>query len=258
VVLVPDGRGGSYERIITGHPDCIVADPGQTPGVIVPDWKTGWTPPAKLGYEDEQLRHNRNGQQVQRDEKLSDQGYAQQVIYGVLILQNYPAIERVTLREVYLRHGEYREATVERYNLERLMDVLAGVIAQIDQAFVAGSESARWFPTAGPHCSMCPAPRQCPLKEWEGIPTTLDEAQLLAREWIVAGEVRKERLPLLKGWYNENGPIPLEAARGRREVGWIDNASGEGRSFKLYEPEDAPPSQFDERLQELIEQRTAS
>lgn len=253
-VRVPRGEPGEfYERTIMGHPDCIVADPPY--GVIVPDWKTGWTPPARLGFEDQQIRD----QDGTREEKLSDQGYAQQVIYGVLILQNFPAIERVTLREVYLRHGEYREATVERYNLERLTDVLGAVIAQIDAAFAAGPDSPRWFPTAGPHCGICPAPRQCPLKEWEGIPTTLDEAQLLAREWIVAGQVRKERLPLLKGWVEAHGPIPLEAGRGRREVGWPmwDGQSSAHGTFKLYEPDEAPSSQYDERLQELIDQRVA-
>lgn len=255
VIKVPDGHGGFYDRIVTGHPDCIVADPPD--GVIVPDWKTGWTPPAKLGYEDQQMR---NQASVTREEKLTDQGYAQQVIYGVLILQNLPAINRVTLREVYLRHGEYREATVDRYNLERLTDILGGVIAQIDAAFEAGPESKRWFPTAGPHCGICPAPRHCPLKEWEGIPDTLDEAQLLAREWIVAGQVRKERLPLLKGWVEANGPIPIEAGKGRREVGWPewDGQSTNHGTFKLYEPEDSPVSQFDERLAELMRQRTAA
>lgn len=251
-VKVPDGNGGAYERTVVGHPDCIVADPPD--GVIVPDWKTGWSPPAKLGYEDQQMRD----QDGTREEKLTDQGYAQQVIYGILILQNLPAINRVTLREVYLRHGEYREATVDRYNLERLTDVLGAVIAQIDAAYDAGADSARWFPTAGTHCGICPAPRACPLKEWHGIPTSLDEAQLLAREWIVAAAVRKERTPLLKGWVEHHGPIPIKAGRGRREVGWVDNSTGSGKSFKLYEPDEAPPSPFDERLDQLMRQRAAA
>lgn len=247
VIYVPDGSGGFYERVVSGQPDVIVADPPD--GVIVVDWKSGWAPPAKLGHEDQTARDIGGSD---REEKLSDQGFAQQVIYGILILQNYPKIQRVTLREAYIRHGEYREATVDRYNLERLTDVVGAVIAQMDAAYDAGPDSERWIPTAGPHCAMCPAPRRCPLQEWEGIPTNLEEAQLLAREWIVAAQVRSDRLPYLKGWVDAHGPIPLPAGKGRREVGWLKNKTGDGRSFKLYEPDDAPDSQFDERLREVL------
>lgn len=247
VVYVPDGNGGMYERIITGKPDVVVADPPD--GIIIVDWKAGWAPPAKLGYE-ESAAHGQVG--VDRDEKLTDQGYAQQVIYGLLGMQNLPAVNRVTLREAYIRYGEYREATIDRYNMERVTDVLGALIAQMDAAFAAGPESPRWIPTAGPHCATCAAPRKCPLKEWEGIPTNLEEAVLLAREWIVAGQVRKERLPLIKGWVDEHGPIAIDAAKGRREVGWKEHSTGTGRAFKMYEPVDAPDSPFDERLREVM------
>lgn len=250
VIYVPDGSGGFYERVITGKPDVIVADPPD--GVIVVDWKAGWAPPAKLGREDQEARDVGGSD---REEKLSDQGFAQQVIYGILILQNYPAVQRVTLREAYVRHGEYREATIDRYNLERLTDIVGAVIAQIDRAFDAGADSPLWLPTAGPHCAMCAAVRLCPLKEWEGIPDNLIEAQLLAREWIVSAEVRKDRLPLLKGWVDENGPIPLPAGKGRREVGWLKNKTGDGRSFKLHEPDNAPESPWDERLEAVLRER---
>ena len=249
-IMVPDGNGGFYERVITGQPDVLVADPPG--GMIVVDWKAGWAPPAKLGQDDQRARDEGGSD---REEKLSDQGFAQQVIYGILVLANYPVVDRVTLREAYVRFGEYREATIDRYNLERLTDVVGAVIAQIDAAFDAGVASPRWLPTAGPHCSMCDAKRMCPLKEWEGIPDSLEEAQLLAREWIVSAEIRKERLPLLKGWVDENGPIPLPAGKGRREVGWLANKTGDGRSFKLYEPEDAPESPWDERLEEVLHAR---
>lgn len=254
-VAVPDGHGGFYERVIVGHPDVVVADPGATPGVIVVDWKTGWTPPSKL--DEEALDARVYGQDS--SEKLTDQGYAQQVIYGWLILKNLPAIQRVTLREAYIRHGEYREATVDRYHLERLEDVIAAVVAQIDAAFEAGPDSARWIPSAGVHCGICPAPRHCPLTEYQGIPTTIDEAQLLAREWIVAGQVRKERLPLLKGWVNANGPIPIDHSKGRREVGWPSWDGEEAKpkgAFRMYEPADAPESPWDAQLAELMRNRT--
>lgn len=244
-IMVPDGNGGLYERRISGQPDVLVADPPQ--GMIVVDWKAGWAPPTKqnAAVAADERREN---------DRISDQGYAQQVIYGLLVLQNYPAVQYVTLREAYIMYGEHREATVERWQLERVTDVLGAVIAQIDAAFEAGPESPRWIPTAGTHCGICAAPRKCPLKDWLGIPATLEEAQLLAREWIVAAQVRKERLPFLKGWVDANGPIPIDHGKGRREVGWPD-WDGESKArgpFKLYEPEDAPASQFDARMAEAM------
>lgn len=249
-VYVPDGEGGRYERIITGKPDVVVADPPD--GVIVVDWKSGWQPPPKLGYEDS-AAHGVAG--TEKREKLTDQGFVQQVVYGIILLQNLPAINRVTLREAYLRHGDFREATIDRYNLERLTDVLGGVIGQLDRACEEGDGSPLWIPTAGPHCATCAKPRACPLQEFVGIPTTLEEAVLAAREWIVAAQVRKERLPFLKGWVEENGPIPIDASKGRREVGWKTwdgETPGPRGNFTLYEPEDAPDSPFDERLAELL------
>lgn len=249
-VPVPDGRGGLYERVISGQPDVVVADPPD--GIIIPDWKSGWAPPARLTGDD--VAAHEDASSV-KDERLSDQGYAQQVIYGALGLANLPAVNHVTLREAYVMAGEYREATVHRWELERVLDVLGGVIAQIDAAIAAGRRSGRWIPTAGTHCGICPSPRNCPIKDWEGIPETVDEAKLLAREWLVSAEVRKDRLPLLKGWVEAHGPIEIDHDKGRREVGWIKNSTGNGRRFAMYEPEDAPPSPFDERMEAVLRDR---
>jgi hypothetical protein len=247
---VPDGRGGSYERVITGQPDVLVADPPD--GIIVPDWKSGWAPPAKLQDED---RDRRDQSSAEKSEKLSDQGYAQQVVYGALVLANYPAVERVTLREAYIMAGEYREATVHRYQLERVVDIVAAIVSQIDAAFEAGPESPRWIPKAGTHCAICPGPRHCPIKDWEGIPENDEEALLLAREWLVAEHVRKSRTPLLKGWVEHHGPIEIDHGKGRRAVGWVLNSTGSGRRFVLHEPEDAPESPFDARMEEVLRAR---
>jgi hypothetical protein len=249
-IKVPDGEGGTYERTIKGTPDVLVADPPN--GVIIPDWKSGWASPSREveraggGYEDP------GGE---KDQRLSDQGYAQQVIYGALVLANLPAVDRVTLREAYVMFGEYREATVHRWEMERITDILGAIVAQVDAAIDGGPESARWIPTAGTHCGICPAPRHCPLKDWEGIPTTEEEAKLLAREWIVSGQVRKDRLPLVKGWVEEHGPISIDHGKGRREVGWVANSTGNGRRFALYEPQDAPASPFDERMEAVLRDR---
>ena len=248
---VPDGRGGTYERVIKGTPDVLVADPPN--GVIIPDWKSGWASPSREvertggGYED-------NGQ-GEKDQRLSDQGYAQQVIYGALVLANLPAVDRVTLREAYVMYGEYREATVHRWEMERITDVVSAIVAQIDAAIASGPDGERWVPTAGTHCGICPSPRNCPIRDWEGIPETPDEAKLLAREWIVSGEVRKDRLPLLKGWVEHHGPIEIDHGKGRREVGWVANSTGNGRRFALYEPTDAPESPFDARMEAVLRDR---
>lgn len=210
---------------------------------------SGWAPPAREVKKDEPPL----GEEA--DQRLSDQGYAQQVTYGALVLHELPTVNKVTLREFYVMHGEFREATVERHHLERIQDVLATVVAQMDQAVAAGPESRRWIPTAGQHCGICPRPHACPIREWEGIPTTLEEAQLLAREWHVAGVVRKERLPLVKGWVDAHGPIPIDHALARREVGWIPNSNGTGKRFVMYEPEDAPASPFDERMEAVLRDR---
>jgi hypothetical protein len=248
-VPVPDGHGGMYKRRVSGQPDVVVADPPD--GIIIVDWKAGWAPPAKLTAE--------TRDDPEKDERLSDQGYAQQVIYGAMGLVELPSVQRVTLREAYLMHGEYREATIYRFQLERVLDILGATISQIDGAFAAGPNSKRWLPTAGVHCGICPSPRRCPLKDWEGIPTNEDEAKLLAREWIVAAQVRKDRLPLLKGWVDAHGPIEIDHGKGRRIVGWPEwsgNREEKVRGpFKMFEPEDAPASPFDERMEAVIRDR---
>jgi hypothetical protein len=244
-LLVPDGRGGMYERVITGKPDVLVNDPPD--GIIVVDWKTGW---AKPSAEREEFVSN----QKEDDTRLSDQGYAQQVIYGAMGLFEYPAVNRFTLREAYIMFGEFREATIWRYQLERVLDVLGIIVSQLDQAFAEGPDSDRWIAKAGIHCGICPNPRVCPIKDWSGIPTTLEEAVLLAREWMVAAQVRKDRLPLLKGWVDANGPIEIDHGKGRRVVGWPewDGQTKAKGTFKVYEPPEAPESPFDARMEEVL------
>jgi hypothetical protein len=246
---VPDGRGGTYERVVTGLPDVLVNDPPD--GIIVVDWKTGWAKPSK---SDDHVDRQGGGDD---DGRLSEQGYAQQVIYGALGLFAYPAAQRFTLREAYVMWGEYREATIHRWQLERVLDVLGVIVAQMDAAFSEGPDSDRWIAKAGVHCGICPAVSHCPIKDWEGIPQNLEEAVLLAREWIVSAQVRKDRLPLLKGWVDAHGPIEIDHGKGRRVVGWPewDGVSKARGTFKLYEPVDAPESPFDAQMEAVLRDR---
>lgn len=238
------GPGGErYPRTVTGTPDVLIAGP-EDDGATVVDWKSGWAPPAR--------RFDPSEGEAPREDRLSDMGYVQQVVYGWLVMRNYPAIQRVTEREYYVMHGEVREATVERWEMERIQDVLAAVVAQIDAAV---ERPERFFPVAGTHCAMCPRPRDCPIRDELGIPASFEEAQRLAHEWIVAGVVRSERLPYLKGWVDQWGPIEIAHSKGRRMVGWVRNKTGSGRSFRMYEPEEAADSPLDPLLEEAARER---
>jgi hypothetical protein len=249
----PDGT--TYTRAVTGMPDVLLAGPGPEEATII-DWKTGFAPPARKREPTEE--------DPEPSDKLSDMGYVQQVVYGWLVMKNYPSIQRVTEREWYVMAKEdpVREASVERWEMERIEDVLAGVISQMDGAIASLPDllraqakarrakkpvpTGRFFPIPGSHCGVCVGRRHCPVRKNFGIPDTLVEAQRLAREWHVAGEIRTERIPYLKGWVADNGPIPVPHAKGRRVVGFRNGS----RSLSLFEPESAPDSPFDPLLEE--------
>lgn len=261
----------SYAREISGQLDVLLVSPPD--GATVVDYKTGFAP-APRQYE--------KPDQPEREDTLSDLGYAQQVIYGFLVMMNFPSVQWVKLREYYVLSDEVREATVHRWEMERIQDVLAGIVAQFDAAVDselrlhekaqqrradAGNEeplpvsklphSKRFFPVPGTHCGMCPRPRDCPIREEVGIPATEEDAKRVAQEWIVAGEVRSERLKYVKAWVDRHGPVEIEHAKGRRAVGWVPNATGSGRSFRLYQPQDAPESPFDPMLAAAARERGA-
>lgn len=250
-VVGPDGD--IYQREITGMPDVLLSGPGRDEATLI-DWKTGWAPPAR--------KKERTPENPDVEDKLSDMGYVQQVVYGWLVLMNFPSIQKVTEREYYVFADEdpVREASVERWEMERIQDILAAKVSQMDAAIEADPAlrvrqaaarkakkpvpQGRWFPVPGTHCGFCVGRRLCPVRKHFGIPTTEREAQKLAREWHVGGEIRKERIPYVKGWVNEHGPIPIAHAKGRRVVGF----KGDSTSLSMFEPEDAPASPFDEEL----------
>lgn len=227
------GPGGTrYERTITGKPDVLLAGPGDDEATVL-DWKSGFAPPAVK-------REAREGEPPIED-KLSDMGYVQQIVYGWLVLKRFPAIQRVTEREYYVMHGEVREATVTREEIERIEDVLAAVVSQLDAAVDSYDEllvrqeaarkarkpvpQGRFFAVPGAHCSFCPRPFDCPVSDEVHVPRNEREAQRVAQEWLVGAEIRSNRLPLLKGWFDAHGPIPIEHAKGRREVGWVETGT---------------------------------
>lgn len=227
--------GEIYDRLIKGTPDVLMAGPGQHEATLI-DWKSGWAPPSK--------EREPTPDDPEPGAKLSEMGYVQQVVYGWLVLKNFPSIQRVTESEWYMRHDQVREDSIERWEIERVEDILAGTISQMDAALEEGAASQRWFPIPGSHCGTCPAKRHCPIKREVGIPADLPEAQRLGREWLVSAEIRKDRTPYLKGWVAAHGPIPIAHAKGRREIGYKPGS----RTLSMYEPEDIPASPFDEQL----------
>jgi hypothetical protein len=241
-------RGRTYLRTIVGTPDVLLAGPGPDEATVL-DWKTGWAPPPR--------RVVREGQQA--PDRLSDMGYVQQIVYGYLALRSFPLLNRITEREFYVMADEdpVREASVERWELERIEDVLAARVAGIDAALRAGKRSKRWIPVAGAHCATCPRPRDCPIREEVGIPTNREEAEELAGEWFRAGVIRDECRPLLYGAVECWGPLEIPHSRGRRVVGWQPNRSG-GRSFRMYEPSDADESPFDQDLEDVLRRSLAA
>jgi hypothetical protein len=59
----------------------------------------------------------------------------------------------------------------------------------------------------------------------------------------------------VKGWVDAHGPIEIDHGKGRRAVGWVANSTGNGRRFAMYEPDDAPESPFDSRMEEVLHDR---
>jgi hypothetical protein len=234
-IEVPDGFGCTYKRAITGQPDVLMAGPGPDEATII-DWKSGWAKPPK----------GKRAEEEREDDKLSEMGYVQQVIYGYLVMREFPFIQRVTEREVYVmaKDDYVRHATVERWEMERIEDVLAAQVAQIDAALDAGPRSERWFPVPGTHCGTCSGVRFCPVRKRFGIPATLEDAQRIARERQVGLAISKDRTPFIKGWVEEHGPIPIRHSKGRRVVGL-----GDSGSLKMYTPQEAAHTSYEADLE---------
>ena len=114
-IQYPHPEGGWVDRVVTGALDALfVPEPDWA---VVLDWKDSWAmPPAKEG-------------------NLSDAGYFQQRFYAYLVLRRYPAINRVTLREHYVRYSEAREATIFRSQMEDIGEEIAALAERWDRTW---------------------------------------------------------------------------------------------------------------------------
>jgi hypothetical protein len=225
-----DANGDMVDRVITGKPDVIIADPPD--GVVIPDWKTTRSPPPRPAKQDPALRVV--------DDPLSPEGYFQQRTYALLAFRNFPKVDRVTLREFYPLAGESRNATLFRYQLEHVEREVALTVQELDRALAGGHDSELWKAQAGRHCRYCPRPMDCPIdRDGRQIPIPIepDERQEWAERFIV-NDRRREYLRLaLREDVSQNGPIDVDAEKGEYQLKWRTYPSGE-RRFGLW-PKDS-------------------
>jgi hypothetical protein len=223
-VRYPGPDGATVEREVTGQPDALVADPPD--GAVVLDWKTTPRPPARY-----------DGDSWDTPQGVSYMGYFQQRVYAFLVMSNYPAVQRVTLREFYPLAGEARVATVSTSQMEHLERELAVLAEELDRALAAGGSSPLWHPSPGRHCSYCPRPGSCPLEPEErgvGAIASAAQAERWAAEYVVADRVRAHRRDALKAWVEVHGPVEVKSGKGRYEMRFRD---GGGRgAFGMHVP----------------------
>jgi hypothetical protein len=202
----PDG----VERVLTGQPDVILAMPPG--GAEIEDSKTGWGPP----------KEPRTDQVTSEKRYLSERGLYQLDVYGVLVMDSYPAIQRVRLTERHLMVGEERGATLERDELEEVKRRLAEDMMQYDHALHdeppedAGESWGLWQPIGGRWCSYCAGRMRCPRPaedRREGAIIDLPMAEQYAQDLAKVDGQRDHILKATKAWVDAHGPIPMPDGR---------------------------------------------
>jgi hypothetical protein len=198
-VAYPNPAGGFVERIVSGQLDALFVQGERDDHAVVIDWKDTWKLPAKT--------------------EVSFEGYFQQRIYGWLVMRTYRAIERVTLREFYVRYGEPREVTIWREDLDSVEQEFTALVQRFDRAVHDNAYS----PTPGNHCSWCLRPGACPIlpeARAEGRIRTAAQAEQMARQLVVADALHDQARAALATYASLNGPIPIRDAKGKRALGF--------------------------------------
>jgi len=197
---------GQVPRTITGALDALfIPEPDWA---VVIDWKDSWSlPPAT---------------------DLSGSGYFQQRFYAYLVMRRYESIQRVTLREHYVRYSESREATVFRTDMANIEEELSALVERWDRTWELGKwpledgEAPYLFtPSPGAHCAFCPRPASCPIfpaARVDGAITNEETAERWAAEQIVAKAAVNQRDKALKAWAGARGPIPVRHAKDPNRV----------------------------------------
>jgi RecB family exonuclease len=244
-VVCLDGR----TRTLKGQPDVIMGDPPH--GLIVVDWKTGQGKPPRPKDPSKLIKHEDTDTELAiGEEYLSDRGHFQLDTYGLLAMEGrlddgsriVENAEYVTLREIHLRSGEERMATLDRNAaIEHVMPHLAADMQRLDRGIAEGPKSKVWAPRPGKHCvKQCPVARSCPVPRemrGDGAIQTQHQADVAARAWAVARAQVEQARRQSVAW-TEAGHPPGKANE-REELRWGPEADmwmrkGGGRGFKLW------------------------
>lgn len=197
----PDGEGGKVERELSGQLDALFVLGAAADHAVVLDWKDTWALPAptEIGFD----------------------GYFQQRFYAWLVMKNYKTVERVTLREHYVRYSEFREADVWRADLPDVEDELSALVERFDRAF----HERNFPPSPGKHCHLCTRPEACPIfpgVRVEGRIRSQEQAEQYAREALVAQAALEQRQKELRAWASVHGSIPISDHKGPRALGFVE------------------------------------
>lgn len=252
-VAYQNRHGQKIERQISGQPDLLIADPPD--GIIGLDWKFSLAAPAEQPKTLEGTPEQPNAQGDHLH--VSYEGYFQQRFYALLVLDNYPTIQRVVFREFYPLVGESREASIPREALEHIREEMALIVEYLDRALIEGSKSEAWRPSPGQHCGFCRRPTSCPIEDEarmiEGGITSDAQAARFAAVFVLTDKVRSFTLKALKARVDatEGRPIPVRDAKGRHEMRWGTDSSGK-RRFKLHVPDASDRGADDPQLAEAF------
>jgi hypothetical protein len=197
-ISYPGPDGSPIERKLTGQLDALFVTGVEDEEAIVLDWKDTWALPApqEVGFD----------------------GYFQQRFYAWLVLRTYPQIQRVTLREFYVRYSEAREATVWRDSIEDIEAELSALAERFDRAFTEND----FPPSPGAHCQFCPRPGACPIfsgVRGEGAITNAEQARKVAGEATVIQAALKQRTDALKAYAGVHGHVEISDHKGKRVWG---------------------------------------
>ena len=258
-IVCPDGE----VRLLTGTPDYVVADPGQPPGIILGDDKTGLAKPPSPRVTPEE------GQPIRGARYLAE--FFQLAVYWILAANEWPFAQRCIGREKNWRwNGPPREIEFTRNDLEHLIPWVADLMMKLDQGLRGGEGSEYAQPRAGAKCvTRCPVALSCPIPpEQRGVGALHSDeaADAAAKAWVVVRAQDKQLRAALKTYHEEQPEHRAPVVNEDMNVRWKAKADGRGRDFGAFpvrEPATAgPPSAaddayFDQWLAEL-ERQTAS
>lgn len=226
-IVCPDGK----TRTLTGQPDLLIADPPE--GIVIVDYKSG------RGKPKAPRKAPPEGETVRGKQYLSDRGHFQLDTYGLLVLVNRPQANHVTLRELHLRSGEIREATLSRMDLEHVEYELGVHMQKLEEAILAGGDDERWKPRPGRHClRSCPVAQSCPVpQEQRGLGSLAsdEDADAMAKRYVVIDALRGQMRDGAKAYYEETGHA-LEVGDGT-VMRWKEGTDRK-RSFGVFEPDE--------------------